>query len=48
MSSQNGSKDNVLCSSGTGSNHNTSIATAREFVEGWTLAQTLGEGAYGE
>lgn len=21
---------------------------AREFVEGWTLAQTLGEGAYGE
>lgn len=22
--------------------------TVREFVEGWTLAQTLGEGAYGE
>lgn len=23
-------------------------AAGREFVEGWTLAQTLGEGAYGE
>lgn len=23
-------------------------AGVREFVEGWTLAQTLGEGAYGE
>lgn len=29
----------------------TAVTTAtgvREFVEGWTLAQTLGEGAYGE
>lgn len=26
----------------------TVAAPAREFVEGWTLAQTLGEGAYGE
>lgn len=25
-----------------------SNGTNREFVEGWTLAQTLGEGAYGE
>lgn len=26
----------------------TSTQANREFVEGWTLAQTLGEGAYGE
>lgn len=26
----------------------TGAASTREFVEGWTLAQTLGEGAYGE
>ncbi|XP_034491001.1 serine/threonine-protein kinase grp isoform X1 [Drosophila innubila] len=26
----------------------TGAASSREFVEGWTLAQTLGEGAYGE
>jgi len=26
----------------------TGPAATREFVEGWTLAQTLGEGAYGE
>lgn len=30
-----------------GSNSN-STTSNREFVEGWTLAQTLGEGAYGE
>lgn len=30
-----------------GSNSSSSSSN-REFVEGWTLAQTLGEGAYGE
>lgn len=29
-------------------NSNTLATNNREFVEGWTLAQTLGEGAYGE
>jgi hypothetical protein len=24
------------------------LHTSMEFVDGWTLAQTLGEGAYGE
>ena len=33
----------------TSANTATSAAGGvREFVEGWTLAQTLGEGAYGE
>ena len=26
----------------------TKMSQNKEFVEGWTLAQTLGEGAYGE
>jgi len=30
-----------------GNGHENVVAN-REFVEGWTLAQTLGEGAYGE
>ncbi|XP_030384100.1 serine/threonine-protein kinase grp [Scaptodrosophila lebanonensis] len=34
----------IMTSSGGGS----AAAATREFVEGWTLAQTLGEGAYGE
>ncbi|XP_055386528.1 serine/threonine-protein kinase grp [Condylostylus longicornis] len=29
-------------------NNNNGSSNNREFVEGWTLAQTLGEGAYGE
>ncbi|XP_046804980.1 serine/threonine-protein kinase grp [Lucilia cuprina] len=57
LSSSNGNGNNTTNNNGNNSSNNngnpttTSIApngTNREFVEGWTLAQTLGEGAYGE
>ncbi|XP_017105086.2 serine/threonine-protein kinase grp [Drosophila bipectinata] len=41
----------IVAGGGTGPGSNGSgpgAAATREFVDGWTLAQTLGEGAYGE
>lgn len=42
MTEQNGRSKNA--SSTTAGN----VGGGGEFVEGWTMAQTLGEGAYGE
>lgn len=39
---------NATTTGNNNNNTNPGNANNREFVEGWTLAQTLGEGAYGE
>lgn len=46
LSSSNGNGNAANTTNGNNSTGNTN--SNREFVEGWTLAQTLGEGAYGE
>ncbi|KAH8412724.1 hypothetical protein KR009_004918 [Drosophila setifemur] len=38
----------IIAGTGAGTGSGTGPGATREFVEGWTLAQTLGEGAYGE
>ena len=49
-SSSNGNGNSTAYNGGSDSASNNSLPAGnnREFVEGWTLAQTLGEGAYGE
>ncbi|XP_013100950.2 serine/threonine-protein kinase grp [Stomoxys calcitrans] len=49
LSSSNGNGNTNGNSTTNNGSHNSSNGNGnREFVEGWTLAQTLGEGAYGE
>lgn len=48
LSSSNGNGNNATNNGGSNNSGNPTNASNREFVEGWTLAQTLGEGAYGE